>query len=175
VREALGPRRIGPIGAATRAVGGLAAIAAPIALDGVTWWDLGAALLALPLTATLVGALVTAALRRRFAEDDAGLGEFEPWIRSLLVLAAVIAVGIGATFATPLDGATALWIFIGVSLLAGGARGDPGCEVVAIPNALAGRRDVTGCIIYSPIDALGGRRSPTGDGESSPERTPRFT
>ena len=59
----------------------------------------------------------------------------------------------GLTFVSPVDG-TAIWAFVGISLLIGAARGDGGCEVIAIPNALVGRRDATGCVVYAPIDGL---------------------
>jgi hypothetical protein len=154
-----GARRIGPIGSAARIVGGLAAIGVPILLEGVTWWDFAAAFVGLPLTATVASAVLTAAFRRLTAANVAHERDTEPWLRSLLILVVVLAVGIGATFITPLDGGVALWIFIGTSLLIGALRGDAGCEAVAIPNAIAGRRDATGCLLYSPIDSLEARRS----------------
>lgn len=152
-------RRIGPIGTAARVAGGLAAVAVPTALSGVTWWDLGVALLMLPLTAVLVAATTTGLTTRR-ARGHGGRGAPEPWIRSSLALISVIAVAVAVSYTTPLDGAVAIWIFIGVSLLLAALRGDAGCEAVAIPNAIAGRRDPTGCVIYSPIDAIEARRPP---------------
>jgi hypothetical protein len=82
----------------------------------------------------------------------------ESWIRSSLALALVLGPGIALTYASPVDG-TAIWIFLGVSLLVAALRGDAACEVVAIPNALAGRRDPTGCVIYGPIDAAEASRA----------------
>jgi hypothetical protein len=51
------------------------------------------------------------------------------------------------------------WVFIGSSMLLGAARGDAGCEVLAFPNAITGRRDRIGCILFTPIDAAEARRS----------------
>jgi hypothetical protein len=150
-------RRIGPIGTGARVAGGLAAVVLPAALAGVTWWDLGVALLALPLTAVLVAAAMAGRAR-----GHGRRGAPEQWIRSSLALSSVIAVEVALTYLTPLDGATAIWIFIGVSLLVAALRGDAACEAVAIPNAIAGRKDPTGCVIYSPIDAIEARRSPGG-------------
>jgi len=137
-------RRLGPVGTAARVAGGLGALVLPIAQGALTWWDPGAALTLLPLTAIAVATALSAA---------------PVWVRSLLSLVAVIAVEIGATFASPLDGASAIWIFLGVSLLIAAVRGDAGCEAVAIPNAIAGRSDSTGCVIYSPLDAAEARRA----------------
>lgn len=47
-----GGREIGPIGTSARVPAGLLAIVLPIAVDGIGWWDLGAALVAFPLIAT---------------------------------------------------------------------------------------------------------------------------
>src|SRR5918999_5985940 len=54
-------RQIGPVGTAARVAGGLAAVVVPITLGGITWWDVGAALVALPLTAIVAAAVVSAA------------------------------------------------------------------------------------------------------------------
>jgi hypothetical protein len=151
-------RQIAPIGTATRVVGGLAAIVVAIAVSGITWWDVGAALFALPLTAALAASAITAIHRGRRPTGDAEPTPTESWLRSLVVLVVVIAVEVALTFVTPLDGAVAVWLFIGVSLLIAALRGDGGCEATAIPNALAGRRDRVGCVIYAPIDAIEARR-----------------
>ncbi|MGH2383231.1 MAG: hypothetical protein ACRDG7_18690, partial [Candidatus Limnocylindria bacterium] len=41
----------------------------------------------------------------------------------------------------------------GASMLVAGARGYAGCEVLAFPNAITGRRDRIGCLLYTPIDS----------------------
>ena len=145
-------RQIGPIGTFARIIGGLAAIAVPIALSGITWWDVGGALVVLPLTAMLAAVAIDAAYRRYGANGPGG-GGTEAWIRSAVVLGVVLGIGAPLTFISPMDG-TAIWIFIGLSLLVAARRGDGACEAVAIPNALAGRRDPIGCVIYAPIDVI---------------------
>jgi len=154
-----GHRAIGPIGTAARVAGGLIAIAVPIALSGVTWWDVGAAFVLLPLTAALAAAGLTWFSSDRPPRRRDGRSGLEPWVRSSLVLVIVIAVDVVATYVTPLDGAGALFIFFGVSLLVAAVRGDAGCESVAIPNAFVGRRDATGCLLYAALDAVEARRS----------------
>src|SRR5918997_5997671 len=57
-------RDIGPIGTASRAVGGVIAIAVPIALSGIGWWDVAAALVVLPLITLALSEVVTAGYRR---------------------------------------------------------------------------------------------------------------
>ena len=168
-RPASSGRRIGPIGTAARVAGGLAAVTVPAAVSGLTWWDVGAGLAILPLTAALTAAAVSAALASRPRARHAQLGAAEPWIRSALVLMVVIGIAVAATFLTPLDGPASAWIFIGVSLLVGALRGDAGCEAVAIPNAIAGRTDPTGCVIYSPLD----RMEATRDSRRRPRPLPK--
>jgi hypothetical protein len=63
-------------------------------------------------------------------------------------------VEVAVTFATPLDGAASVFLFLGLSLLIAAWRGDAGCEAVAIPNALTRRVDSTGCVVFSAVDRL---------------------
>jgi hypothetical protein len=134
LRQARG--RIGPIGTATRIAGGLAAIVVPVALSGITWWDVGAALMALPSMAVIVVAAVDAAHRRDRA-DRPRSPQAESWIRNSVAVVLVLGIATAVTFITPVDG-TAIWALIGLSLLIGAVRGDAASEVIAIPNALAG-------------------------------------
>jgi hypothetical protein len=150
-------RQIGQVGTAARLVGGLAAIVLPVVVSGITWWDVGAALVALPVIAALAAAAASSAYRRHTA-DRPRPNEAESWIRSTVALALVLGVGIPLTFVSAVDG-TAIWIFLGLSILLAAGRGDAGCEVTAIPNALVGRKDSTGCVIYAPIDAAEARRA----------------
>lgn len=149
-----GGRLIGPIGTTARVAGGLAAITLPAALSGVTWWDVGTALAVLPLAALLAAGAVDSASRshpwRRSRPKVAS------WIRDTLALALVLGPGTALTFVSPVDG-TAIWIFLGLSLIIAAGRGDAGCEVVAISNAITGRREATGCVIYAAIDAAEAR------------------
>jgi hypothetical protein len=144
-------RQIGPLGTATRVAGGLLAIAAPLALGEIGLWELGAALLALPLIATAAAVLV-AAWYRRFAPDSLAR---KPAICSgpgCTLTVIVVAIAFALSSLTPVSMA-AFWLWIGASLLLAAARGYGGCELLAFPNALTGRREQIGCIIYTPIDA----------------------
>jgi len=150
-------REIGPIGTTSRIVGGLIAIALPIALEGIGWWDIAAALVALPLLATAAAALITAAYARlapkALASRHAICSGPACWL---------IAIMVGIAFAlavlTPVNGEVAFWVWIGASMLLAAARGYGGCEVLAIPNLITGRRDQIGCILYTPIDRAEARR-----------------
>jgi hypothetical protein len=51
-------------------------------------------------------------------------------------------------------GALAAVTFLGTSLVVGGVRAAPGCEVMAIPGLLFGKQTELGCIIFSPLDRL---------------------
>ena len=43
-------------------------------------------------------------------------------------------------------------LFIGISLLFTGIRGDGGCEVMTLPGMILGRRTHLVCIVLSPLD-----------------------
>lgn len=148
-------RTIGPIGTASRVVGGLIAIAVPVALSGIGWWDVLGALIALPLITLALGTLVTAAYQRYAPESLARRGSICSGPACVL-LTAVIGVAIALTVATPVN-EVAIWSFFGVSMLVAALRGYGGCEVLAIPNAITGRRDEIGCVLYTPIDAAEAR------------------
>lgn len=151
-------REIGPIGTATRVAGGVISIALPVALEGIGWWDLAAALVALPLIATGASALVTRVYRRlapeALARRHAVCSGPGCWL-----IAIVVAAYVGITFLTPVNGGVAFWTWIGASLLLAAARGYGGCEVLALPNLISGRRDQMGCIIYTPIDTAEEKRA----------------
>ncbi len=52
------------------------------------------------------------------------------------------------------EGAVAVLLYIGASLIVMAARGDPGCEVVAIQTWIFKRHVHLPCLLFSPIDAL---------------------
>jgi hypothetical protein len=152
-------REIGPIGTVSRLAVGLAALALPIVFEGLGWWDvLGWVGLALLATAASRPVLLTVG---RYAPEARGrrLGASSATacVLAALLLAASVAIGVG----TPAQGDVVFWGFLGLSMLVAAARGDAGCEVVALPNALLRRRDVVGCIIFTPIDAAEARRNPS--------------
>jgi hypothetical protein len=148
-------RKIGPIGTGSRAVAALIAIAVPIALSGIGWWDLAAALIALPLITLGVSAFVTAGYRRYAPEALARRHSICSGPACVLV-AIVVAGAIALAAATPVS-EVAMWSFFGVSMLVAALRGYAGCEVLAIPNVITGRRDRIGCVLFTPIDAAEAR------------------
>ena len=155
-------RQIGPIGTASRIAGGLIAIAVPIALTGIGWWDVGAALVVLPAIAMGVSLLVNAGYER-FAPESLTRRSSICSGPTCVLLSTVVAAAIALTFATPVDG-VAVWSFFGVSMLVAALRGYAGCEVLAIPNAITGRRDQIGCVLYTPIDRAEARTKEPGAG-----------
>jgi hypothetical protein len=164
-----GRREIGPIGTAARTVGGLVAIALPIALGGLGWWEAGAAFVALPLLATAASAFITAAYARlapeALARRHAICSGPACWLFGAMIGAT------GATDAlTPVNGEIALWVWLGVSMLVAAGRGYGGCEAFALPNLITGRRDRIGCILYTPIDNAEARRRASQLGHAAPAR-----
>jgi len=156
-------REIGPIGTAARVAGGLIAIAVPIAISGLSWWDLGAALVALPLVATGLSALVTAGYTR-LAPEALNRPHVVCSPPACVLSLAIVAVAAGLSAATPVS-FVAFWVWLGASMLLAAARGYDGCEMLAFPNAITGRRDRIGCLLYTPIDeAEARRRSRRGEG-----------
>lgn len=145
-------RAIGPWGTAARtaaAAGSFAwALAAPhnhplghIPGTGVFWWNVVLGLVLVPAAATV-------AMRLRGRDADrltAGHGA-----QCLAVLAFVV---IAQVF--PM----AMLLTLGASLAVQVARGDSGCEFLAIPNWLLHRRDRLFCLLFTPIDAAEARRA----------------
>jgi hypothetical protein len=66
------------------------------------------------------------------------------------------AAALGA--AVPANLNAAVGSFLGMSMLLAAARGDSGCELTALPNAITRRRDHVGCLLFAPIDAAESRR-----------------
>ena len=56
------------------------------------------------------------------------------------------------------EGGTGAITYVGVSLLIDFARGDSGCEVMAIPGLVIGSRTHLPCIALFPVDAFEKRR-----------------
>jgi hypothetical protein len=144
-------REIGPIGSASRVLGGLVAIALPIALWGFTWWDAAIALVALPLIAVLA-AVLTTAIWRKLAPRSLSAHHVicSPAGCSLLFL--VVIANAALVSPTPADGNVTIWVWLGASMLLAAARGYGGCEVLAVSNLITRRRDQIGCLLYTPID-----------------------
>ncbi len=151
-----GHREIGSIGTLTRVLGGIAAFAIPAALGGLELWDLAAGLAGLPLIAALAFVLVRSAYERWVLGGIAAQGG-TCWGAACWLLVIVVAAFVPVAALTPVTG-TAFWLWIGASLLLAAARGYGGCEILAFPNVLAGRRDQVGCMLYTPIDRAEARR-----------------
>jgi len=149
------PRTIGRVGTAARAVLGAAITALGIALHGIGWWDLIAALAILPALAVGVAALVNTGLNRW--APTARARARSPWSGSqiavsVLIITSVLALGTMLTFVSPVS-AVALYVFVGLSMLLAALRGYDGCEILAPSNLLLRRQDAIWCPLYTPIDA----------------------
>jgi hypothetical protein len=162
-------REIGPIGTAARVVGGLIAIGLPIALSGFGWWEAAAALLALPLLAMGAATLVTSTYRR-LAPDALARRHAICSGPACWLIVIVVGVAFAIDLLTPVNGEVALWVWLGGSMLVAAARGYGGCEVLAVPNLLTGRRDQIGCILYTPIDRAEARRQARRETVGAPTR-----
>ena len=138
------------MGTVSGIIAGVAALVVPLAVWGATWWDWGAGIVGFPLLAVAAGAAI-AALDARAGSVDSGPSGRMRWAAALLVVGLVLGSATAITFVTPIDG-TAVWIFVGISMLLAAAKGYGGCEVLAFPNAISGRRDTIGCVLFAPID-----------------------
>ncbi len=142
-------RDIGRLGTLARTIGGLTLLTVPVAGQQISWWDIGGSLVAFPLLAVGVVAL----LRPNRAPPA---GRLLTGAHAASAIAIVLVVQIGVTFISPID-EPAIWIFVGISMLLAALRGYGGCELLAIPNALTARRDHLRCFIFTPIDAAEAR------------------
>jgi len=148
-------RQIGPIGTAVRAIAGLAATSIAIAGHGLGAWDVAAALVGFPILASGLH-FVVASTYDRVAVGRTASRSTRTWTISVAVLALILVIGTALTFVTPIDGGS-IFLFFGASLLIVAARGDAGCEVLAVVNAISGHRDTTGCVAFAPVDSVEGR------------------
>jgi Family of unknown function (DUF6410) len=144
-------REIGPLGTGSRIVGGTAAIAIPIVLHGFNAWDALLAFVVLPAAAVVAAKAITMTLER----IAPGMLAKQHLICSapgcLLITSMIGVTGVG-TAMTSASGTVSLWVWLGSSMLLSAARGYAGCEVLALPSLLLGRRDRVGCLVYTPID-----------------------
>jgi hypothetical protein len=150
-------RQIGPAGTSARLLGGALAITLPIALDGLTWFEAGVALLALPLIAAIAAPVITAGYRRVYPRAL----QLRHGICSLpactLIVVMVIANNL-LVAPTTANGNVTIWVWLGASMLLAAARGYGGCEVLAPYNVISGRREQIGCLLYTPIDNVEAKR-----------------
>lgn len=129
-------RAIGPIGTDSRVVVGAGLIAVAVTLEGLSWWDLAAAVTVLPAIT-----VVAAALSRVTG----------PVLGALAVIAVVLGFGTLLTFVT-LVNRGALFLFVGLVMLLAALRGERGCELLTVSNLILRRRDAVWCPIHGPVD-----------------------
>lgn len=80
------------------------------------------------------------------------LGGLRPWLGSMIaVTPAFILFLVGDVYMV------AVIAFIGLSLLLIAALGHPGCEVLAFPALILGRRTHLACVLFSPLDWIEGK------------------
>jgi hypothetical protein len=84
------------------------------------------------------------------------LTDASPWLGAVLALSPLILVyALGSSRVVIFGlgrGQLAAALFLGVSLVLAGLRGDPGCEVMSIPNSLFREQTHLACLFFSPID-----------------------
>jgi hypothetical protein len=127
----------------------------------------GSAEFVLRSAAVGVGLIVVYSLLRRLVGNrstvvGSWLGAILAWVPWVLVFA--LGTGGGPILGAG-EGQLGALTFLGMSLVLAGLRADSGCEVMALPNALAGQRSHVACLVFSPIDRLerrwrGGSRAP---------------
>jgi hypothetical protein len=150
-------RAMGPVGTGARAIAGGVLILVPIASDGLARWDAFGALIVLPALSVALDRLLAVGVSRLAAATGRLTSEVtRTWSVHLSALILLFASATALTYVTPID-ADAIWLFFGVSLVVAAIRGDAGCEAVAIPNAIFGRRERTGCVAFRLVDSLEGR------------------
>lgn len=140
-----------PVGRALRILVGLAVMTqvAPVYFHVDARLTLGAVLLMLALL--LVYTLLHVLVSRRLVILGSGLGAV---VGFGVLVAVYLAGGRGGPLLGRGEGGLAAGTFLAVSLIIAGLRGDPGCEVMAIPNALFGRSAEVACLVFSPLDSL---------------------
>ena len=83
---------------------------------------------------------------------------FGPCFGAMVALGLLVALyaagGSGSLIFGHGEGHLAAITFLGVSLVIAGVRGNPGCELMAIPGVLFGRHTELPCLIFSPLDSL---------------------
>lgn len=157
-----GPERAGPVGRAIRL-----GVAAVLIVDTARYVAGGSSSFVLRATSIAAALFAIYVLMHRLLSRYPGAGAAR-WFTSVMalvpvVLAYLLGLGEGPVFGSG-AGQVAALTFLGVSLIVAGLRGDSGCEVMALPNALFGRRCHLACIVLSTIDRaekqLSTRRGP---------------
>jgi hypothetical protein len=134
-------RRIGPMGTAVRIAGGLALLylagANGLSWD-VQWYEPAIGLAVLPAIMLAVGLVA----RHRKTGPLRLTGPMWTCLNCAVIVALVV---------NPYTAGGAL-LFYGATMLVAAWRGQPGCEITAIPNVALGRDDQIGCPTLSLVD-----------------------
>jgi len=84
------------------------------------------------------------------------LSHISPWLGAILAIVPLFLMYALGSSQIPIfgmgRGQLAAALFLGVSLILAGWRGDSGCEVMSIPNSLFRDQTHLACLIFSPID-----------------------
>jgi len=123
-------------------------------------WRFGGAALGIAVGLGVFYTMVHGVLSRR-------LRRLPGWLGALVALAPLVVLYVLGTGGQLVfgrgEGQAGVLTFLGVSLVLAGWRGDGGCEVLAVPNVVFGRRTHLPCLFFLPIDwidrALVRRRS----------------
>jgi hypothetical protein len=140
----------GPVGRALRVALGVLLLASI-----ATFYVSGSGQFVLASAAVGVGLIIVYIGLRAVVGRRAGVG---PWLGSVIALVPLVSVyvlgaGGGVIFGAG-EGQLGALTFLGVSLILAGLRADSGCEVMALPNALSGKRSDLACLVFSPVDRL---------------------
>jgi hypothetical protein len=110
---------------------------------------LGALLLMLALL--VIYSLLHVVVSRRLVAFGPSLGAI---VGLGILVALYLAGGPGAPLLGRGEGELAAGTLLGLSLVVAGVRADPGCEVMALPNALFRTHAELACLVFSPLDRL---------------------
>ena len=146
-----GLRKAPPLGRALRILIGLALIAyvTPVFFRVPLRFTVEVFLLMLGLTA--IYSLLQIVVFRHIAAFGSSLGA----VIAAGLLVALYVFGVhGSLIFGHGEGALAVITFLGISLVIGGVRAAPGCEVMAIPSLLFRKHTELACLIFSPLDNL---------------------
>lgn len=131
-------RSIGPVGRIARSVVGLGLIGLALFWRDPDWLDVVLGLMVAP-------ALVVAAMGWRARRSSGPLRAIGPMGHAVNLVVAIPLFALPAT-------AGAAFLFYGASMLLAAARGNGGCEVTAVSNAVLHRDDQVGCALFAPVD-----------------------
>ncbi|HEX9579573.1 MAG TPA: hypothetical protein VF970_00570 [Gemmatimonadales bacterium] len=154
------PRPAPPFGRGLRFLVGVLLMADVVPLylrvgRGVAW----GAMLVMLLLAAVYGAWHMIALRR--------LARVNSWMGAFLAVGVLVAVyvagGPGGLLFGRGEGELGAVTYLGVSLITAALRGDGGCEVMALPGLVSGKRVDLRCLVFCATDwvedKLRGRRN----------------